>query len=41
MDGAIRYINFREYYETFYEWKEKTKTIARHKGILKYLTKEW
>ena len=38
--GAIRYINFSGDYEKFYEWKEKTKNIARHKGILKYLTKE-
>ena len=27
-------------YEKFYEWKEKTKEISRHKGIIKYLTKE-
>ena len=38
--GAIRYINFSGDYEKFYEWKEKTKAITRHKGILKYLTKE-
>ena len=40
MVGAIIYINFSGYYETFYEWKEKNKSISRDKGILKYLTKE-
>ena len=24
----------------FYEWKENKKAIDRHKGLLKYLTKE-
>ena len=41
MEGSIRYINFSGYYDKFDEWKEKTKAIARHKGILKCLTKEW
>ena len=40
MSGAIRYINFSGDYENFDEWKENTKAIFRHKGILKYLTKE-
>ena len=41
MAGAIRYIKFSGYYDKFGEWKEKTKAITRHNGILKYLTKEW
>ena len=41
MAGSIRYIKFSEDYDKFDDWKEKTKAIARHKGILKYLTKEW
>ena len=41
MAGAIRYIKFSGDYGMFYAWKNKTKAIARHKGILKYLTKEW
>ena len=40
MDRAIRYINFSGYYDKFDECKEKTKAIARHRGKLKYLTKE-
>ena len=40
MAGAIRYINFSGDYENFDYWKENTKSITRHKGILKYLTKE-
>ena len=27
-------------YDKFDEWKEKTKEIARHRGILKYLEEE-
>ena len=38
--GAIRYIKFSGKYNKFHEWKEKIKAIARHKGILQYLTKE-
>ena len=38
--GAIKYIKLSEYHDKFYEWKENPKTIYRHKGILKYLTKE-
>ena len=40
MSGAITYINFSGDYDKFDECKEKTKEISRHKGILKYLTKE-
>ena len=40
MAGAIRYIKFSGYYDTFEECKERTKEISRHKGILKYLSKE-
>ena len=40
MAVAIRYIKFRGDYDKCDEWKKKTKAIARHKGILKYLTKE-
>ena len=40
MPGSIRYINFSGYYDKFDEWKENTKAVYRHKGILKYLTKE-
>ena len=39
MAGAIIYIKFSVDYDTFDERKEKTKAIARHKGILKYLNK--
>ena len=39
MAGAIRYINFSGDYDKFYEWKENTKSIARHMNILKYLIK--
>ena len=39
MSGAIRYSKFSGYYDNFDEWKENTNVIARHKGILKYLTK--
>ena len=38
MEGSIRYINFRGYYDKFYECKERSKPIARHKGVLKYIT---
>ena len=41
MAGNIRYIKFSGDYYKFDEWKEKTKAIARHKGILKYLTNKW
>ena len=40
MEGDIRYIKLSGDYDKFYELKEKTKAIFRHKGILKYLTKE-
>ena len=40
MAGPIRYIKFSGDYDEFDEWKEKTKEISSHKGILKYLTKE-
>ena len=40
MVGDTRYIKFSGDYENFDEWKEKSKEISRHKGILKYLTKE-
>ena len=40
MAGAIIYIKFIRDYDKFDNWKEKTKEIARHKGIIKYLTKE-
>ena len=34
------YINFSGDYEKFDEWKNKTKSIVSHKGIMKYLTKK-
>ena len=37
---AIIYINFSGDYDKFYKWMEYTKSITRHKGVLKYLTKE-
>ena len=40
MAGATRYIKFSGDYDKFDEWKENTKAISKHKGILKYLTKE-
>ena len=40
MEGSIRYIKLSVEYDKFYQWKENTKEISRHKGILKYLTKE-
>ena len=40
MAGVVIYIKFSGNYDKFYEWKEKTKAISRHKGILNYLTKE-
>ena len=40
MAEAIKYIKSSGKYEKFYEWKKKTKSIFKHKGILKYLTKE-
>ena len=39
MAGAIRYIKFSGDYEKFYGWKENTKAVAGHNGILKYLKK--
>ena len=41
MSGAIICIKFIGYYENFDEWKENTKSIARHHGIFKQLTREW
>ena len=41
MAGAIRYIKFSGDDEKFDERKWKTKAVAIHKGILKYLTKGW
>ena len=41
MSGSIRYIKFSGDYEKIDDRKKKTKAIAGHKGILKYLTKEW
>ena len=40
MNGSIGYINFIGDYDNFDQRKEKKKATARHKGILKYLTKE-
>ena len=40
MARVVIYIKFSGNYDKFYEWKEKTKAISRHKGILNYLTKE-
>ena len=40
-EGTIQYIKFREDYDKFGKWKENTKSISKHKEILKYLTKEW
>ena len=40
MDETIRYIKFSWDYKFFDVRKERTKSIARHKGIQKYLTKE-
>ena len=40
MSGAISYIKFSGDYYKFDEWKENTKSITIHRGILKYLTKE-
>ena len=37
--GSIRYIKFSGDYDKFYGWKEKTKTIAGQKMILKYIKK--
>ena len=41
MAGSIRYTNFSDDYEKIDGRKEKNRSIERHKGILKYLTKEW
>ena len=35
MAGAIIYIKFIGDYDKFDNWKEKTKEIARHKGVPK------
>ena len=40
MAGFKSYINFIGDYDKFDECKEKTRAIARHNGILKYLIKE-
>ena len=40
MAGSIIIIKFSGDYYKFDEWKENTEEMARHKGILKYLTKE-
>ena len=40
VDGSIRRIIFSGDYDKFDQWKENTKDIARHKVILKYMTKE-
>ena len=37
---SISCIKFIGNYDKFYYWKKITKAIARHKGILKYITKE-
>ena len=39
MAGSIRYIKFSGDDYKFDQWKEKTKAISGHQGILKYLTK--
>ena len=38
--GAIRCINFSGEYDMFCQQKGNTKAIERHKGIIKYTTKE-
>ena len=38
--GPISCIKFIGDYDKFYQWKKITKAIARHKGILKYITKQ-
>ena len=40
MAGSIIYIKFSGDCEKFYDCKNNTKQIARHKGIMKYLTGE-
>ena len=40
MSGFIRCIKFSGDHDKFYEHKEKTKAIERHKGILEYIKKE-
>ena len=37
MAASIRYIRFRGAFGDFYDWRENTKIISRHKGILKHL----
>ena len=41
MERYIIYIKFIGDCDNFDEWKYKTKSITRHKGIIEYLTKEW
>ena len=41
MTDPIKYIKFSGYYDKFDEWKENTKAILGHKGIINYLTKKW
>ena len=40
MKSSIISMKFSGDYEKFDEWKEKTKDVARIKGILKYLKKK-
>ena len=40
MAASIRHIKFSGNYGSIYEWRENINEIARHKVILKYLTKE-
>ena len=40
MGDSIRYIKFSGDYDEFDKLKEKKKSIAIHRGILKYLIKE-
>ena len=41
MAGATRYLKFIGDYDNFDGWKENTKEISGHKGIFKYIKKEW
>ena len=41
MAGDIKCIRLIVYYNNFDEWKDKIKSIAIHKVILKYITNEW
>ena len=40
MARFIRYIKFSGDYDKFDAFKENTNSISRHKGTLKYLTKD-